>query len=109
MSRNAVVNRDKCGRCQAVHGGNDHLCPVHGAVSRGCCEPACDRTDWLALYYKNENGQVYRTRMANKRETDLSGWVRDGQAFGLPKYEKENLKCQDLKKSIRWARHSKQS
>ena len=38
--RYVVGNRDRCGRCKTRHGGNDHLCPVHGTVSRGCCESA---------------------------------------------------------------------
>ena len=57
----ASPNHDRCGRCRryhirlidrtgrhqlAVRGGNDHLCPVHGTVSPGCCEPRCDRSQW---------------------------------------------------------------
>jgi hypothetical protein len=42
-------NRDQCGRCRVRHGGNDHSCPVHGPVSRGCCVPGCDPDEWALL------------------------------------------------------------
>lgn len=46
----AVGNRDRCGRCRVRHGGNNHGCPVHGAVSAGCCEPRCDPREWTFVY-----------------------------------------------------------
>ena len=44
-----VANHDRCGRCGVRHGGrgNDHLCPVHGAVAAGCCDPRCDPAAWV--------------------------------------------------------------
>ncbi len=44
--KDAVGNRDKCGRCKMRHGGNSHLCPVHGAVSAWCCDPPCNPAEW---------------------------------------------------------------
>lgn len=85
----AVGNNDRCGRCGTKHGGNNHLCPVHDAVSRGCCEPTCNPKHWVVLYYKNKSGHTYKTRKANKKKTNLTGWVRNGVAFGLPMYEKK--------------------
>lgn len=41
-----VGNRDRCGRCGTIHGGNNHPCPVHGPVSHGCCETRCDPQEW---------------------------------------------------------------
>lgn len=41
-----VGNRDRCGRCGARHGGNNHSCPVHGPVSNGCCQPICNEEEW---------------------------------------------------------------
>jgi len=41
-----VGNLDRCGRCRAKHGGNNHLCPVHGTVSKGCCAPPCNPAEW---------------------------------------------------------------
>jgi len=47
MSTDCVVgNRDRCGRCGARHGGNNHLCRVHGAVSEGCCPTDCEPSEW---------------------------------------------------------------
>ncbi len=43
-------NRAKCGRCGTRHGGNNHLCPVHGAVSAGCCAPRCNPAEWQRIY-----------------------------------------------------------
>jgi hypothetical protein len=42
-----VANHDSCGRCGRPHGGNNHLCPVHGAVSAGCCETTCDPAGYV--------------------------------------------------------------
>lgn len=47
---NIVGNNDRCGLCGARHGGNNHLCPVHGATSEGCCEPTCNPLDWRNVY-----------------------------------------------------------
>lgn len=44
-----VGNRDRCGRCRARHGGNNHLCDVHGPVSAGCCEPRCNKDEWTFI------------------------------------------------------------
>ena len=47
-----VGNRDRCGRCGTRHGGNNHYCPVHGAVSADCCEPVCSNDDWELVVYQ---------------------------------------------------------
>lgn len=52
-----VGNRDHCGRCGTRHGGNNHLCPVHGRVSSGCCEPRCDPAEWT---WSSGVGPVHR-------------------------------------------------
>ena len=45
--KSASPNRDKCGRCRTRHGGNNHLCRVHGAVSSGCCPTNCAPDEWV--------------------------------------------------------------
>jgi hypothetical protein len=52
MREPVVGNRDRCGRCGAHHGGNSHSCPVHGAVSAGCCESMCNPAEWEFVYGK---------------------------------------------------------
>ena len=47
MKVNAVGNRDQCGRCGTHHGGNNHSCRIHGAVSQGCCETQCQPQDYV--------------------------------------------------------------
>lgn len=44
-----VGNRDRCGKCGVRHGGNNHYCSVHGAVSEGCCDTDCDPRDYAYL------------------------------------------------------------
>lgn len=49
-------NRDKCGRCETRHGGNNHVCPVHGVTSKGCCDPVCNPNEWTG--YSLDTGWV---------------------------------------------------
>lgn len=84
-----VGNRDKCRRCGARHGGNNHLCPVHGAVSEGCCEPLCDKADWLVLKTTTPGGLSISADKIRKQDANLTGYTPDGEGFGgLPIYTK---------------------
>jgi len=49
MNTEPVRNRDRCGRCKTRHGGNNSLCPVHGPVSKGCCENLCNQGDYVSI------------------------------------------------------------
>lgn len=51
MNIQPVGNRDHCGKCKVRHGGNNHLCDVHGVVSEGCCTTSCNRADYVAVGY----------------------------------------------------------
>ena len=59
--RSPSGNRDSCGRCLILHGGNDHACTVHGAVSRGCCDPRCNPVDWQRVFDEwDATAHIYR-------------------------------------------------
>jgi hypothetical protein len=65
----AVGNNDPCGRCEARHGGNNHSCPVHGRVSKGCCEPSCNPSEWEWVYRVGQvNKANGRTATGRKRD-----------------------------------------
>ena len=70
-----VGNRDKCGRCGARHGGNNHICPVHGAASRGCCNPVCNPAEWrrVNLTWNPESRQYENPRILQPGEIVLEG------------------------------------
>ena len=53
MTDHVVGNRDRCGRCGTRHGGNNHHCPVHGAVSEGCCVTPCNPDEWAWVTESN--------------------------------------------------------
>lgn len=80
MSQDHVVrNRDRCGRCGAIHGGNSHSCPIHGHVSEGCCEPRCNPTEWVSV---GERDPKYPSlspgfRAIRRDDIDLSEYTLD--------------------------------
>ena len=82
-----VGNRDRCGRCQTRHGGNNRLCDVHGAVSEGCCPTVggCNPKEWASLYNMLPNGSIVNTSKVLKKNVP-SHYKRDGKAFGLDHY-----------------------
>lgn len=82
-------NRDKCGRCEASHGGNDHSCPVHGAVSEGCCNPLCDKESWIVIQEVFPSGQTKSLNKVLVETVDLAQYTQDGLAFDLPLYKKD--------------------
>lgn len=71
-----VGNRDACGRCKCKHGGNDHYCPVHGAVSSGCCEPACNPEEWVWVSERHPAYPVLHNpgRLVQRASVDLTGY-----------------------------------
>jgi hypothetical protein len=63
MNIQPVGNRDRCGKCGARHGGNNHLCDVHGRVSDGCCSSSCKPGDYVKV----------RGELKLRAKVDLSG------------------------------------
>lgn len=86
-----VGNKDRCGRCGSRHGGNNRLCPVHGAVSVGCCEPMCKKEDYIVLRDVFANGNTKSIEKVLAASADLTGYEPDGEGFGLPMYTKGNI------------------
>ena len=82
MADPVVGNRDRCGRCRTRHGGNDHLCSVHGPVSRGCCEPICMRlgADTRATLIHGKTGQEVEDTLLLKGTV----YTREGTAAPNP-------------------------
>ncbi len=81
-------NRDHCGRCRTIHGGNNHLCPVHGPVSDHCCRPDCDRNEW-ALLEEPDGRRTRPVRRIHIPETAISqpnSWRQDGRSDPMPVY-----------------------
>lgn len=73
-----VGNRDACGRCQCRHGGNNHYCPVHGAVSAGCCEPPCQPEEWVWVSEKRADSILSGPgRLVERARVDLTGYVEE--------------------------------
>lgn len=68
METLVVGNRDKCGRCDAIHGGNNHYCHVHGKVSEGCCETPCNSSDYV---------RIGGLQAVLRSSVDLSGYKLD--------------------------------
>lgn len=71
MNIQPVGNRDRCGNCGTRHGGNNHLCDVHGAVSSGCCEASCAPADYVIVGIINKN-PLLAPKFATKLRSEVN-------------------------------------
>lgn len=87
-----VGNNDACGRCETRHGGNQHYCRVHGPVSRGCCEPSCDKAEWVLMEKEPEQfvgraGWLRRDSLPEGARRVPNSW-RGEEVYAMPREEK---------------------
>lgn len=72
MNIQPVGNRDRCGKCKTRHGGNNHLCDVHGVVSQGCCTRSCEPRDYVVIGKLNKKYPSLAPKFETKLRSEVS-------------------------------------